>query len=191
MLELSQKKEHPNKIVHEIAKGISVGVWGMLCQRYPVAENIKTQETVAWKLGESFNSIYGCMVSSRCSVKVAAFIYNSSMENEVVAIQVDGILSEKHLKLPNKKGMGLWRLNESSPFIVLSQLYQWGGDKHPLGKYYSDIFTEIQAHPKQSVYGELDLNLMEYKRNFINLPKSGIELLSVKYSSKPIEVKLR
>jgi hypothetical protein len=189
MLELSQKKEHPNKIVHEIAKGISVGVWGMLCQRYPVAENLNTKETVSWKLGDNFNSIYGAMVSSRCSVKVAAFIYENKLDESMVSVTVDGLLSEKDIKIPIKKEMGSWRKNEPSPVLIVSQLYQWLGDKHQNGKYYSEMVEEIKRNQKGSVYGDIDLNLVEHKRIFPKLPRSGNELLNNKYGSNPVEVR--
>jgi hypothetical protein len=102
---------------------------------------------------------------------------------------VDGCLATKRLEVPNVRKMGAWRLNEPSPFIVASMNYQWSTTKRPDGRYYPEVIVDIQKHPQSSVFGDVDLNLLEYSRNFPKRPRTGAELLSEKYISEPYEVK--
>jgi hypothetical protein len=189
MTQLYKMREHENQMVGEIAKAISVGVWGMLCQRYPKAENLKTKEVTDWKLGDNFNSIYGRMVSSRCSIKVADFIYRNQLDPHVISVTVDGLLAEKPVEISGGKVMGGWKRNDPDKAIIVSQLYQWLGDKKPNGKTCEEMVEMITKNPKSSVYENVDLNLSEHKRIFPKLPRSGGELLNGKYESNPAEVR--
>lgn len=159
-----------DELTNRIAKGISVGIWGKLAERYED------------RLGDSFNSIYARMVTSRCMVKVASFIYYNQMENDIVSILVDGILSTKRLLISNGKKMGQWRVNEFNPALVLSLLYQWIGDKRPANMTYSEIMALINKNPNGHVYGDVDLNLIEHPCRFKIVPKTGKDLLSIIHS---------
>lgn len=164
-------------LVSRIAKGISVGVWGKFAEVFE--DN---------KLGINFNSIYARMVTSRCSTKVADFIYRYHMENDVISILVDGCLTTKKLQLPNIRKMGEWRINESLPALVLSILYQWQGDKRPGNVTYEEIMSKIKSDPNRSWYGTIDFNLLDYDRHFDSFPRTGGELLERHYESRPIEI---
>lgn len=177
MESLYQARDTENPIAARIAKAISVGIGGKLAQRFEKG-----------KLGADFNSIYARMVTSRCMVKVADFIYRNCMEKSVVSVMVDGCLSEKRIELPNQKVMGTWRRNPDSPFLVASMLYQWGSDKHPDGRYYSEVVEDMRKRPRMSFYGDIDLNLMDSTRNFAKRPRTGKDLLENKYCSEPIAV---
>ncbi len=171
-------RDYPDKLVSDIAKGISVGIYGMLTQRYPKGDG--------WKLGDNFNSIYGRMVTDRCSLRVADLIYRHELENRVINITVDGLLTEGNLDIPTEKHFGQWRLNERTPALVLSQLYAWHGDKHPNGLYYPEMIDLIKKNPRSSVFGGVDLNLLEYSRNFPARPRNGNDLLTRKFESQPL-----
>ncbi len=179
MQKLYHKRESPNPIVGKTAKGISVGIYGMLAQRY-------LQPDQSWKLGDNFNSIYALMTTSRCGLKVADCIYKHGLDDRVINITVDGFLAEGKVEIPQVKEMGKWRVEKPSEALVMSQLNAWHGDKHPNGKYVAEMVEWLQKEPKQSVYGDLDLNLFEHTRNFPKRPKNGGELISNKYSSEPL-----
>jgi len=121
-------------------------------------------------------------------VLVADFIYRNQIENDVVSILVDGVLATKRLNLPDQKVLGAWRQNPTNPAIVLSELFQWIGDKKPAYETYGSLVEKIRTNPNSSVYGEVDIKLVDYKRKFNNLPKTGKDLLEKKYKSEAITV---
>lgn len=174
---LYKKRSSPNPMVAKVAKGISVGFWGKFAEVYE--DN---------KLGDNFNSIYARMTTSRCLVKVAAFIYHNKLEDDLVSVLVDGCLATKRLPVVNRKVMGSWRISEPMPALVMSLLYQWMGDKKPGNMDYTEIMKMIGERPETPCYGEIDMNLLEYKRHFNSLPKTGRELLSGKYTSEPYSI---
>jgi len=99
---------------------------------------------------------------------------------------VDGALIEGDRMELQGKGMGSWRSNPPSPFLVLSLLYQWGNNKRPGELSYNDFMSMIKAEPNSSIYKDIDFNLLEYDRQFPILPSTGAELLSGNYPSEPI-----
>ena len=176
MTNLYKARSNPDEIVQRIAKGISVGIWGKFAERY---EN---------RLGDHFNSIYARMTTSRCLVKVAAFIYHQQLESRIISVTVDGILTEGKVNVSSEKKIGQWRTEHSSPALVLSQLYQWINDKKPNMLLYPEMIELINKNPNNSVYGELDFHLLEYSRKFAKLPRNGKEFLINKYNSEPIKI---
>jgi hypothetical protein len=166
-----------SELMSHIAKGISVGIWGKFAERYEE------------RLGDNFNSIYARMVTSRCIVLVADFIYRNQLEDDVVSILVDGLLAMKRLDLSDNNIMGTWRQNPPNPALVLSTLYQWIGDKKPAMLTYNGIVELIKAKPNASVYNDVDLNILERSRVFDLLPRTGKSLLDNKYISRPQEIK--
>jgi hypothetical protein len=182
MQNLYHKRESLNPIVGKIAKGISVGIYGMLAQRY-------LQPDQSWKLGNNFNSIYALLTTSRCALKVADCIYKNGLDDKVINVTVDGFLAEGKVEIPQVKEMGKWRTEKPTEALVMSQLNAWHGDKHPNGKYVAEMVVWLQEEPKQSVYGDLDLNLFEHTRNYPKKPRNGGELLQNKFNSEPMEVK--
>ena len=177
MQNLYKARDTDNPITSKIAKAISVGIGGKLAQTYEEG-----------KLGSDFNSIYARMVTSRCMVKVADFIYRNSMEDDVVSVMVDGCLSTKRLDIVNEKKMGAWRKNPDSPFLIASMLYQWGAEKRPNCKTHDEMIELIKAKPRSSVYGDVDMNILERSRVFKKIPRTGKELIGSKFDSEPITV---
>ena len=178
MQTLYEARYNQSTMVSRIAKAISVGIGGKFAQKFDSGE-----------LGDFYNSIYSRIITSQCSNRVADFIYRNGISKSVISIMVDGVLIENDkIKLDlGDGGMGSWRMNEPSPFLVASLLYQWGGTKQPNGEYYSDIIKHIQDSPKSPIIGkDIDLNLLTYEKFFQNRPKCGRDLLDNKYKSKPI-----
>jgi hypothetical protein len=182
MLGLYEKRSNNNTMVSKIAKAISVGIGGKLAQRYDDG-----------KLGVDYSPIYSRMITSRCAIKVADMIWRNGLSKDTISVLVDGVLVENNgigIDLGKQNGMGSWKVNEPSSFLVASLLYQWGLEKHPNGEYYSDIIKHIQDNPRSSIIGnDVDLNLLVHNRNFKELPRTGKDLLDNKYGSEPIEIK--
>jgi len=172
---LYKARQNENPLVQKIAKAISVGIGGKFAQRYDNG-----------KLGDNYNSIYATIITSRCQVKVADFIWRNNLSDRCVSVMVDGCLVEgKRLQLPENNGMGRWRANPPSPFLVASLLYQWGLDKKPDGHTYNEIIELINKTPNNSVFGIIDLNVLTYDRHFAKLPRTGSALLNNIYTSTP------
>jgi hypothetical protein len=177
MTTLHEKKHNNNLIVQKIGKSIGVGIGGKLSQKYDEGG-----------LGRQYNSIYSRIITSRCQIKVADYIHRNGISKDVISILVDGFLMEYHgIDLPIGNGeMGSWRVNEPSPFLVASLLYQWGAEKHPDGNIYDKVLEGIKKNPRSPIIGDgVDLNLLSHNRNFKDLPRTGKELLDNKYISSP------
>lgn len=176
MANLYEARQSDNELVGRIAKAISVGIGGKFNSRY------------GNKVGRNYQPIYAKMITSGCEMKVASLIWDKALQDRLISVTVDGVLVESDKPMAiSENGMGSWRVNKPSPFLVLSLLYQWGNEKHPDGHYYPEITQMIKDNPDTSIYGDLDFNLLEYDRHFEKLPKTGGELLANKYGSKPIE----
>ena len=129
------------------------------------------------------------MTTDRCSLKVADHIYRNSLDSAVISVTVDGLLHEGKSNVTTNKQFGKWRLNEATPFLVVSVLNQWGGKRHPNMKYYEEMIEEIQKHPKLSAIFDIDINLVDRDRIFDKLPHNWGELINNHYSSHPYGVK--
>ena len=166
-------------MVGAIAKAISVGIGGKLVHRKDSGE-----------LGLNNNLIYGRMITSACAIKVAEMIWRNGLFKDVISITVDGLLAENNginLDLGDG-GMGSWRINPPTPFLVASQNYQWGEKRHPNGKNYSEMTELIKKSPKSVVIGGVDLNLLDYSRIFKDRPRNWQELLDNKYNSTTLRL---
>ena len=176
MMDLYKARQNGNSVVSKIAKAISVGIGGKFAQRYDTGE-----------LGEDYNSIYARMITSRCGIKVADLIHRNNLTQDVVSILVDGCLIQgKKIELCEKQGMGAWRINPPSPFLIASLLYQWGAEKKPNKQTYSEVMDSIKKNPNSPIIGkDVDLNLLTYDRIFDELPKRGADLITKRFTSKP------
>lgn len=181
MVKLYQTKQNDNPIISRISKAIANGIGGKLVLRYDSGE-----------LSDTYNCIYGRMITTRASTKLADKIWRMGLQSSVISVLVDGFLAEtKGLNINEQdKGMGSWKANNDSAFIIASLMNEWDSKntKHPNGEYYDDIIKHIQEKPKSSVIGmDVDLNLLSHSRTFEKIPHTGKELLENKYTSKPIE----
>jgi len=109
-----------------------------------------------------------------------------------------------------------WKLAYSGEALVLSSGLVYLGKRKPKGLLLGDILEMIRAHPKQAYYQKLikrrvtlgqaleldfdklgkevemhtsvDLNMV-HDRDFGELPRTGGQLLTKKFGSKPLKVK--
>lgn len=174
---LYRRRSDPSPLVRKLAKAVLVAISGGFHSQYEEKD------------GAEFNPIYACMTRSRCMVRTAAFIYHNKIEDNLISVLVDGCLATKRVPVENAPIMGTWRINEPSPALVVNTTYQWQGEQHPGRMYYSDVMALIREHPERANFGELDLNLVKYKRAFDGYPETGADLLSCKFKSEPFEVK--
>jgi len=111
------------------------------------------QHTDDGKVGRWYNPIWGGgMIRTLTRLNVADFIYENNLQDYIVHIGTDGILSEKNVAIPKVTKMGAWKLNEQEPAIVVSSGNVYFGNKKPHGLTYSDIIELIGYNPKSSYY---------------------------------------
>lgn len=163
-----------NYFVTHISKHISVGLGGKFGE-------IKTDGSY----GDYFNPIYRLMVTDRARLKVARFIYDKQLQDNLIGVMVDGVLADKEVKLKGGTLMGNWRV-KPSPALVMSTGYQFVGDKKPGNISLEQILTAIKEHPNKTSYCGIDMVGLEYDREFPEKPKTGGQLLENRYSSKPL-----
>ncbi|MBU1118239.1 hypothetical protein KKD37_04745 [Patescibacteria group bacterium] len=166
-----------NHLVKLVSKKISVGLGGKFAE-------IKYDGSY----GDYFNPIYRLMTTDRARLKVAKFIYDHELQDNLIGVMVDGVLADKELKLKGGSLMGNWRLNKPTPALVLSTGYQFTGDKKPGNISFAQIYNAMKAHPNKTSYCDIEFNSISHDRKFDVLPKTGGQLLNNIYESKPISV---
>lgn len=131
-------------LVNDIAKRISTACgYGKFLEKHDDG-----------KPGHFYNPPYASMVNSLANIQVAEFIYENKLQDDVVHIGVDSVISTKEAKLgdQNRVGMGQWRLSGIGPVLVLSSGRVYHGNKKPQGLNYDQIIELINEHPRQSYY---------------------------------------
>jgi hypothetical protein len=162
------------ELMDDFAKSSSVCVWG------------KFQEMHGDKYGDFWNSIYACMVASRCRIKDCDFIYDNKMEHDLIAVRVDGCISTVKADIPTSKTFGEWRLNPPTPVMTLTNTFQWAGSNRPNGRDVNQMIQDVKDHPKSKHWGGIHLAMLDNDREFKSLPKNGADLLNKHYDSIPL-----
>lgn len=160
-----------------VLKAISVAIWGKFCE---VKGNGDT--------GDYYQPVYSCMTTSHARIKVADFIYRNHLENDLIAVLVDGCLVNKDLPVSSERIFGKWRKNTPSPALVLSELYEWHHDLKPNLMKYPEVMSLIKQYPNRNFIGDIDFNLLNYNRVFEKRPKNCNQLLNNVYDSQPIVI---
>lgn len=138
---LWMKKNSEDKFVSTIAKRMANGISGKLDETYQDGN-----------IGDYYNPILAAIVRSENRLAVAEFIYSNNLVNDVIAITVDSVLSEKYVNVPDDKGIGKWRYEGAQPAIVLSKGSVWRPGKRPNGIAYEDLEGELRKYPDKSYY---------------------------------------
>jgi len=184
----------------ELAKRMSVGIYG------------KLGEDRGDRLGPHFNPCWFAETSTNQRLEVAEFIYQNKLEDSVIHVSVDGVLSEREAeRIPEG-----WKFTGEQPALVFSSGNLFMGKKSPKGLNIQQVIDMFNEHPRQGYYetkvtrrvtlgdalsrnfedmGEwqdmissLDFYRTKHDREFKKLPKSGGQLLANKYESTPIKV---
>ncbi|KKN65487.1 hypothetical protein LCGC14_0480910 [marine sediment metagenome] len=178
MRQLYELRINGSPLVARIAKSLSVAIYGKMAEVYDGGE-----------LGDFFSPIYAAVITSRGRIKVTDFIYENNLQDHLIAVQVDGILSDKVIPATKAKEFGAWQMNQPAPALVLSPYYQFTRDKAPGSITYDQIMAEIREHPQNDCFCSLDLNMlaMEQTRVFGGFPKNGARLLDTRMQSEPVQ----
>lgn len=103
-------------------------------------------------VGKYYNPIWAAMVSTKARLQVADFIYTHNLQDNLIHVGVDGILTTKKVPLKEKVAMGLWKLNPPSAVLILSPGRVYTRDKKPQGLNYERIMEMIKTKPHESYY---------------------------------------
>ena len=106
-------------------------------------------------VGAYYNPIYAAMINSIANLKIAEFIYQNNLQDDVVHIGVDSVMSTKEATKGVYNGntpMGCWRLSGIGAALVLSSGRVYHGDKKPQGLNYDEIISLIRQHPRETFY---------------------------------------
>ncbi len=128
-------------LVNKLAKRIGASAWAKCIQR-----------NLGDDINKFYNPIFGLQVKTNARLQVADFIYANNLQDSVLHIGTDGVRTTRHTPIPEKVGMGVWKLNEPDHCIILSPGRIHTPSHNPQGLFYQDIIDMIQANPKESYY---------------------------------------
>lgn len=198
--------KNKSDLLGRILKRAMVGIYGRFLQTY-------SDGTFA----PSFNPVWGSIIESEVRLKVARFILENKLEDNLLHVSTDGVLLNKKIPVENRGQMGNWRLDSEGEALVVSSGCLFYGDKRPAQITYPEAMALIKANPKAiswekkirrrmvlgdimsgscSRMGEIKEIDTEFKllprydrdRDFGELPRDGEALLNNHYSSKPLKV---
>lgn len=102
-----------------------------------------------------FNPLIASWIYARCRLQVFDFIIHNELQNDVVAITTDGVLSTKpalKTQFSDKKTLGTWRVNKQSPALVLSPGWVITNDKQPHKFDYETATRLMREQPNNNFY---------------------------------------
>ena len=170
-------------MVNNLAKKASQGISGKL-----------DQDNEDGTLGELYNPVLAAMTRSRCRLAVANFIYDNALLDSVLAVQVDGVITNRQVDTRGDGSMGSWRLDTVSPALVVSKGEVWKPGKKPLNIAYDELVAAIREHPQRSYYEvgnnyiDLSLPVLDADREYSDYPRTGGDLLTKVYRSRAIAI---
>lgn len=136
-------KNSTDGLEKEFAKRVANGMWG------------KFGEVRGEELGDHFFSPWHAWVECQTRLEVARFVIENELQDDVLSIAVDGVLTAKPAKIESSKEIGEWRLASNCPAIVLSSGVVAVRDKHGVGEFsldYDRLIDMIKANPEASEY---------------------------------------
>ena len=129
--------------------------------------------------GDHLNPIYAKMITDRCKNRVVEFLYDNHVENDVIAILVDGVLLSKFVEVPKLKQFGQWRFNGEFEALVLSDSEVWYGDKRPMGLTFDEALKQTK---------NFGVDKAEYRRMWAKYPDKASDVLKRNYQSTAITI---
>lgn len=179
---LYKARQSDDAMVSNLARRIAQGMSGKL-----------DQDNQDGSLGELYNPVLASMTRSRCRLAVADFIWDNALQNALVAVQVDGLLSQRAVPINQMDGIGGWRLDAETEALVLGKGELWRPDKRPLALNMSDVVDAMSKYPARSFFEfgkdkfiDLAVIAKDLDREYDCYPKNGYEALHAISDSKPL-----
>jgi len=201
---LWEKRRTETPFEKRMLKRCLAGLWG------------RTLSMRGKEYADSFFPVWGAMVEANTSLAVARFCLDNGLLP--LHIAVDGLLSDRPVKLPQSDALGSWRISHIGGAIVVSSgvcavegkagaeefalNYEWlkkALEGKPRAKEYKmrkvSPYTLAKAlNTDFSKLGEVETVTRsivigeEAKRLYPRLPKCGGDLLKNRYPSEPIDI---
>jgi len=147
------------------------------------------QDNADNSLGEFYNPISAALCRSRCRLAVGDFVWDNELQNNVITIQVDGVMADRLVEVSDG-----WRFEGESPALVLGKGEIWKPNKKPLGLMMSEVMEAMQKYPKRSHYefGKAAVDLVGMSgsgdRIYTHFPQNGQEALNKVSDSRPVSL---
>ena len=162
------------------------------------------------------NFIWASEIEAQTQCKVARFIYDNKLENDLILVSTDGCLTTKPVTVGLGDKIGEWRLDNTGPCLAIGSSEVWYSDRRPNQLIYPEAIELVKKKPKAEEWHTKkerrvtvgDLSEGSYKpgqarqiietgfelqfdhnRNFPSLPINGKQLLENVYTSEPYDVK--
>ncbi len=133
---------HKGGMVKKLAKRIGAAAWGKLI--FKAADG---------KVNQHYNPIMAEQVVTDSRLRVAQFIYQHNLQEHVIHIGIDGVLTDKKVTgLKDIVKMGEWKQSTQKDTLVISPGRVYTNEKKPGGLYYGDIMQMINDKPRESFY---------------------------------------
>lgn len=132
------------EIENDLCKGIIVGYVGKTNAQF---EDNRTSTT--------YNPMIAGWIYAQARLQVFKFIMDNQLQNDVIAISTDGIMTTKQVdehNISTERIMGTWRLNEPCPAIILSPGWVIYKDKKPHSITYDKAIDTISKSPNNNHY---------------------------------------
>ena len=120
---------------------MAVGVVGKFLERHD-------DDTV----GKYYNPLYAAQARTRTMLQVASLIYKNNLQDSLIHIGVDSVMTSKKVEIPQQSGMGCWREENIGATLVMSSGRVYHGNKKPQGLNYDQIVKLINDKPNESYY---------------------------------------
>ena len=189
------------------AKKVIVGLWG-----YTARWEWEKGKDPA----EFYNPVWAAEITTRIPLRVASLIYRKKLVKHVICMAVDGFNCDCNVDLePEDENLG-WKVSEWGPTLCMSSHHSWMGERKPEGLYLGDIINLMRSKPSANMWARTltrkatlgdamvrgNLGLLgqpitvpltvhlkqEHNRVFRPAPRTGKDLLSKTYRSKPYDM---
>jgi hypothetical protein len=164
------------------------------------------------EVGDYWNPVWFAEISTQIRLKVAEFIYENNIQDNIIHIGVDGIILDTIIPAQGN-AVGQWKLAGISDCLSISSGLVYMDDKKPKGLSLQDILSLIEEHPQKNIYTKtfkkvvtlgdalnskfedlgkirdtfstINLITMQHDRVFNDLPLTGGQLMKNIYKSIP------
>jgi hypothetical protein len=129
-------------LVKNLAKRIGASAWSKCIQRANSQDGNKY-----------YAPNFALTVKTNCRLRVASFIYDNGLQNNVLSIATDGVRTSKPaLNTTFTYGLGQWRQEPQEDCIIISPSQIVTAQKKPRSLYYKDIVELINKQPEETYY---------------------------------------